>query len=102
MVNMHGDMRVNTCIMSTLQAEKPEEDMDVRGGGQAHDDERRVKDHDDASDVEEDHRPGRDIPAEAPPPLVPPAVPAAAQEPPPVRVMTLLFIIHCYAQILME
>ena len=62
------------------QAEKPEEDMDVRGGGQAYDDERRVKDHDDASDVEEDHKPGRDIKAEADPPLVPPAAPAATAQ----------------------
>lgn len=70
MVNMH----------TVNQAEKPEEDMDVRGGGQAFDDERRIKDHDDASDLEEDARPGRDMAAEAQPPLVPPALPGAAAQ----------------------
>lgn len=55
----------------------------MRGGGQAYDDERRVKEYDDGSDVEDDGRPGRDLRAEGAPPLVPPAVPAAAAAPVP-------------------
>lgn len=43
----------------TKQEELPEEEMDVRGGGQAYDDRRIVKDDDYASDGERDVKPAR-------------------------------------------